>query len=79
MKTRTILLSSLLACLLAGPAFGAAAEGKASAQQQRMKACNAEAKSKALKGDERRSFMSTCLKGEPAAGSSAGKASARSH
>ena len=33
------------------------------AQQQKMKTCNADAKSKALKGDERKKFMSTCLKG----------------
>lgn len=32
-------------------------------QQQKMKSCNAEAKTKALKGDTRKSFMSTCLKG----------------
>lgn len=67
MKTRTILLASLLAASLAAPAFAATAEGKApTTQQQRMKSCNAEAKSKALKGDERRSFMSSCLKGASA-------------
>ena len=33
------------------------------AQQARMKACNADAKTQALKGDERKAFMSTCLKG----------------
>ena len=32
-------------------------------QQNKMKTCNAEAGRKALKGDERRAFMSTCLKG----------------
>lgn len=32
-------------------------------QQNRMKSCNAEAGKKELKGDERRAFMSTCLKG----------------
>ena len=31
------------------------------AQQQKMKHCNAEAKSKSLKGEERKKFMSTCL------------------
>ena len=34
-----------------------------SSQQNRMKACNDEAGKKNLHGDERRSFMSTCLKG----------------
>lgn len=32
-------------------------------QQARMKACNAEAGKKNLKGDERKAFMSACLKG----------------
>ena len=31
-------------------------------QQDKMKACNAEAGTKALKGDERKQFMSECLK-----------------
>lgn len=30
-------------------------------QQQKMKDCNADAKSKALKGDERKAFMKACL------------------
>ncbi len=33
----------------------------AGAQQDRMRACNKEAKEKTLKGDERKSFMSSCL------------------
>jgi len=32
------------------------------AQQEKMKSCNADAKTKALKGDERKAFMSDCLK-----------------
>lgn len=59
-----------------GLSFGAgAAEEKASktnseaktAQQQKMKACNQEAKAQSLKGDERKRFMSTCLKAGKAA------------
>jgi ABC-type transporter MlaC component len=34
-----------------------------SAQQNLMKSCNADAASKSLKGDERKQFMSSCLKG----------------
>ena len=30
-------------------------------QQEKMKTCNADAKAKALKGDERRAFMKSCL------------------
>ncbi len=66
MKTKPV-LCLLLAATLATPFLAFAAEGKApTPQQQRMKACNAEAKGKSLKGDERRSFMSSCLKGETA-------------
>ena len=35
-------------------------------QQDKMKTCNADAKTKELKGDERKKFMSECLK-KPAA------------
>ena len=41
----------------------AAPADKKSAQQEKMKNCNKEAKEKALKGDERKKFMSGCLKG----------------
>jgi len=37
------------------------------AQQQKMKDCNAQATAKSLKGDERKTFMSSCLSGSPAA------------
>ncbi len=33
----------------------------AGAQQDKMKTCNADAKTKALKGDERKAFMKDCL------------------
>ncbi|WP_409277303.1 PsiF family protein [Pseudomonas defluvii] len=39
----------------------------ATAQQEKMTTCNAEATAKSLKGDERKAFMSTCLKATPAA------------
>lgn len=45
-------------CLSAKPA----ASGK-TAQQEKMKSCNKEAGEKGLKGAERKSFMSGCLKG----------------
>jgi psiF repeat len=37
-------------------------DGK-TAQQNKMKTCNADAGKKELKGDERKKFMSECLKG----------------
>ena len=39
----------------------------ATAQQNKMTTCNADATAKSLKGDERKMFMSTCLKAAPAA------------
>ncbi|GAB7128410.1 PsiF family protein [Silvimonas sp. JCM 19000] len=41
----------------------------ANSQQDKMKTCNADAKTKNLSGDARKSFMSTCLKADSAAAS----------
>ena len=38
-------------------------EEAGNSQQNKMKTCNEEAGKKALKGDERKKFMSECLKG----------------
>lgn len=40
----------------------AAAAKKLTPQQERMRSCNKDAGAKQLKGDERKKFMSTCLK-----------------
>ncbi|MFM2051096.1 MAG: hypothetical protein RL682_1587 [Pseudomonadota bacterium] len=50
-------------------AMGAAhaADEKATPQQNKMKTCNAEAKTKDVKGDERKAFMKSCLSAKPAA------------
>ena len=45
----------------------APAPAPAATQQNKMKTCNADAKTKALKGAERKAFMSSCLKGNAAA------------
>lgn len=50
----------LLGLLMASQGFAA------TAQQEKMKTCNADATAKALKGDERKAFMSTCLKAKAA-------------
>ena len=46
----------VLGMMIAGQGFAA------TAQQEKMKTCNADATAKALKGDERKAYMSTCLK-----------------
>jgi len=51
------------AAAAATPAVPAEPAAAASTQQDRMKACNADAKGKGLKGEERKTFMSSCLKG----------------
>ncbi|WP_213879563.1 PsiF family protein [Pseudomonas sp. dw_358] len=38
----------------------------ATAQQNKMTACNADATAKSLKGDDRKAYMSSCLKATPA-------------
>ena len=63
---------TFLVTLLFGLVFVAAvsaADKTLTPQQQKMSACNTEASSKSLKGDERKTFMSNCLKKDaPAAG-----------
>lgn len=51
-----LLMVSLLLC---------AQSFAATAQQNKMTTCNADASAKSLKGDERKAFMSTCLKAAP--------------
>jgi psiF repeat len=42
---------------------GTAGAGASVSQRDRMKACNAQAKTESLKGDARKQFMATCLSG----------------
>jgi hypothetical protein len=50
----------------AGKAEKSAKSEKVNAQQEKMKTCSTDAKTKGLKGDERKSFMKDCLKGAKA-------------
>jgi len=58
-------MNKLLSALAIGLclSFGAAhaADKPLTPQQQKMKTCNADAKAKQLKGDERKAFMKECL------------------
>ncbi len=67
MKKTLILIASVLA-FAAGPSFAL------TAQQEKMKTCNADAKTKALKGIERKGFMKECLSGKSAVTETAGSA-----
>ena len=63
-------LGALVSILLvAGAAAGADEKKKehATPQAHRMTECNAQARDRHLSGDERRQFMSNCLKAQPAA------------
>ena len=66
MKT---MISLVVLALATGIAGAADAEKKPAspaqlAQQEKMKSCNADAGSKALKVDERKAFMADCLKAD---------------
>jgi hypothetical protein len=50
----------LVSAVLAGAVLAQPAAA-ANSQQEKMASCNAEAKSKSLQGDERKSFMKSCL------------------
>lgn len=76
MSPAAIIRGGLLAALLlTGLSLGASAQGTAdapgqrqpsaaqAAQQERMRGCNAEAGTRSLAGDARKSFMSECLAG----------------
>ncbi len=58
--------STMAAAPAAAPMAAAAPMSAKATQQQKMKTCNAEAKTDALKGAARKSFMKTCLSGEAA-------------
>ena len=55
---------------LAGLSFPALAD---TAQQEKMKSCNAEAKAKGLKGDAYKKFRDDCLKAKPEAATTTAK------
>ena len=61
MRGTTLVVFTALALL------SMSAQGQ-SAQQDKMKTCNAQAKTQSLSGDARKSFMKTCLSAAPAAG-----------
>ena len=63
MLIRTILVGMTLA--FSAQAQDKKEEKKPTAQQQRMADCNKQASAKKLKGDERKGFMSACLKDKP--------------
>ncbi|AOJ01706.1 MULTISPECIES: PsiF family protein [Burkholderia] len=58
MKIRSLMAALLVGGMLASPAFAA------NSQQDKMKACNAQAAGKT--GDERKAFMKDCLSAKPA-------------
>jgi len=68
-------LGALASILLVAGSVAGADEKKehATPQAQRMTECNAQARDRHLSGDERRHFMSDCLKGQPAAHAAAGR------
>ncbi len=64
MKSTIVMLALAFAAgnVLAADPVKKATSPAQQAQQEKMRACNGEAKAKALKGSERKTFMSGCLK-----------------
>ena len=58
-STWLVAMGAALAVLASQASFAATTNS----QQGQMKTCNADAKTKALKGDERKAFMKSCLSG----------------
>lgn len=56
-------MKRLIALAVMGLSLAVVPAAFAGAQQEKMKTCNKDAKEKALKGDERKAFMKTCLSG----------------
>src|SRR5215213_8492532 len=57
------MMQLLVAIIAAGAMMGAQAkDDQLTEQQQRMKDCNAQANQKALRGDERQDYLSSCLR-----------------
>ena len=67
MKVRMWSIQAALLISMMGVGYVAAEDKPLSAQQQKMVSCNQQAKDKAVKGAERKTFMSDCLKAEKAA------------
>lgn len=63
MRSISSIAAAVCVFLLAGPAV-AQDKDKPTAQQQKMKSCNEQASRKDMKGDERKAFMSKCLKAD---------------
>lgn len=78
MKMKGMLFAAVFAACTLAPAYaaGTAAAKPLTAQQQKMKDCNAEAKAKALKGADRKTFMKSCLSKDGAAAAPAPAAAA---
>ena len=55
-----ILIAAIATTLFSLPAW-AQDKDKSTAQQDKMKSCNAQASKKGMKGEERKAFMSDCL------------------
>jgi hypothetical protein len=65
MKGTTFVVLTALA--LVSMSVGSPSVHAQNAQQEKMKTCNAQAKTQSLSGDARKSFMKTCLSEQPAA------------
>lgn len=75
---KKIALPLIAATLALAAQSGFAASEAQKAQQEKMKSCNAEAKTKSLAGDARKDFMKNCLSGSTTADAKEAKAAPNS-
>jgi psiF repeat len=66
MRARTWTVGAALLVSLSLGSLASGGDKPLTGQQQKMASCNQQAKEKSLKGDERKTFMSDCLKAEKA-------------
>ena len=62
----TRLIAAVALLFLAGPVEARESSPAQQAQQQRMRSCNADARTRELRGDPRKAFMRNCLRRRPA-------------
>ncbi|MBI5918020.1 MAG: hypothetical protein HY849_01420 [Nitrosomonadales bacterium] len=70
-------MKKLISLIALGLIVSVSLPAGAGEQQSKMKSCNADAKEKALKGDERKMFMKGCLSKDGGAPADAAKATQR--
>lgn len=76
MKALILATTAVVLAAQFSPVAAADEARKPTAQQEKMKTCNRDAREQKLKGDERKAFMKSCLSNKPNAAAPAASAPA---